>query len=93
MTVTSQMYQPYYRDGKLYLPERTVRVLMEAGLAHHTGAAAQVGIDLDAREHIDAIRSVVEKIVEQLDETSVIRSALTDPETQFMLNSRPAHSA
>jgi hypothetical protein len=92
MTYVSSELAPYFRDGLLYLPPKTVTLLVEAGLDNHIGQAALHGLNLnDQRQQIAIISQTLETALEQLEEDSQEFRALAAPETQFMLTGRRAH--
>ncbi len=89
MATDSKEYAPYFRDGLLFLPPKTVAMLIDAGLDKHTGQAALHGLDLnDHRQQIAMISKALEAALEQIEEDSSEFQTLAAPDTQFMLTGR-----
>jgi hypothetical protein len=89
MPNNTQEYAPYFREGMLYLPPRTVELLMDVGLDKQIGHAALRGLNLDDhRQEIALISRILESALENIEEDSQEFRALTDPETQFMLKGK-----
>jgi hypothetical protein len=85
-------YAPYFRNGLLYLPEKTVALLVDVGLDKAIGDAALNGLALDDhREQIARISQTLEQALAQMEEDTHAYHALTSDETQFMLTGRPAN--
>jgi hypothetical protein len=90
MYFNSLDYAPYYYDGLLYLPPKTVDLLREAGLAEEVTQAALNGLALDDdKALIGEISSALEVILEQVTDNSPIHQDLNTEETQFLLTGRP----
>jgi hypothetical protein len=88
MTNTKDL-APYFRNGLLYLPAKTVALLVDAGLDKNIGYAALHGLSLsDQRAQIGLISQALEKALSELETNTVEYSALNSPETQFMLTGR-----
>ena len=58
---------PYVKDGQMYLPERAIELLIEAGFQRDIVEAARHGLALDdEKEGLAEIRKTLEKILQQL---------------------------
>jgi hypothetical protein len=91
MTTDSKEFAPYYRNGLLYLPPKTVVLLVEAGLDKTIGQAALHGLNLnDHRQQIAMISQALEMALAQLEEDSSEFRTLNAPDTQFMLTGKRA---
>jgi hypothetical protein len=89
MTTSSQEFAPYFREGKLYLPPKTVALLVDVGLDKHIGQAALHGLNLNENhQEIALISRILENALEQIEEDSQEFRTLTAPETQFMLTGK-----
>lgn len=82
--------EPYFRNGLLYLPERTASLLVEAGLDAGIGRAAVRGLHLDDAAALAALRAAAAALLAQVEPDSPVHAALASAETQFMLTGRPA---
>ncbi|HEX2908733.1 MAG TPA: hypothetical protein VHO69_17815 [Phototrophicaceae bacterium] len=84
-------FAPYFRNGLLYLPEKTVQLLIEAGLERELAQAALTGLALDDnREQIGRINKVLEQALGQMEEDSQPFQALTTDDAKFMLTGKPS---
>ncbi len=82
-------YAPYYRNGRLYLPQKTVTLLVDVGLDQATGEAALNGLALDDhREQIARISAALEQALAQMEDDTQAYHALASDETQFMLTGK-----
>jgi hypothetical protein len=91
MTRLSPDYSPFFRDGRLYLPEKTIALLLEAGLNRDIAQAARHGLLLDEqRRQINEITRLLERVTVGLARNSDAFRTLTAPETRFMLTGWPA---
>ena len=84
---------PYYRNGLLYFPEKTVEMLLAAGMEQSVAQAAHEGLALDDDRRMNEVRRVVQVVLAQSPAESAIYAALSNPETQFMLTGNPAYNA
>jgi hypothetical protein len=90
MSLDSRAFAPYFRNGRLYLPEKTVALLMDAGLQRDVAEAATRGLALDTdRELIAEINRALEFVLTDLEEDSQEFRALTSEEAQFILTGKP----
>lgn len=90
MNLDSQAYAPFFRNGRLYLPEKTVALLMEAGLNREIAEAAMRGLALDTERHrIAEINQTLEMMLADMEEDSQEFRALTSDEAQFLLTGKP----
>ena len=91
MKLDSQAYAPFFRNGRLYLPEKTVALLIDAGLKRDVAETALRGLALDTdRQRIAEINRVLENLLTDLEEDSQEFRALTSGEAQFLLTGKPA---
>jgi hypothetical protein len=85
-------YAPYFRNGLLYLPEKTVSLLVDVGLDKATGEAALRGLALDDhREQIALISQSLEQALAQMEDDTQAYHALSSGEAQFMLTGKPVN--
>lgn len=85
-------YAPYFRNGLLFLPEKTVALLVDVGLDKTVAAAALTGLALDDnREHIAQISKALEQALAQMEEDTQAYYALTSSDAQFMLTGKPVN--
>ncbi len=90
MNLDSRAFAPYFRNGLLYLPDRTVKLLIEAGLDRDVAQAALRGLALDTeRQWIAEINRTLEIMLAEMEEDSQEFRALTTDEAQFILTGRP----
>jgi len=83
-------YAPYFRNGLLYLPQKTVTLLVDVGLDQAIGAAALGGLALDDhRDQIARISQALESALAQMEEDTQAYRALTSDQAQFMLTGKP----
>lgn len=88
-TLNSRDYAPYFRNGLLLLPEKTVDLLISAGLDDAVGKAALKGLNLvDDREEIAIISKSLEGALEKLETSSDEYHVLNSDETSFMLTGK-----
>ncbi|MEO8608611.1 MAG: hypothetical protein ABI690_12045 [Chloroflexota bacterium] len=86
-------YAPYFRNGHLYLPEKTIALLVDVGLDKAIGEAALQGLALDDhREQIALISQALEHALAQMEEDTQAYHALTSSEAQFMLTGKPVNA-
>lgn len=90
MTVQFNDYAPYFRNGRLFLPEGTIALLVEAGLDAQIGETARTGLDLgEHRAQIAVISRTLESALERMEEDSREFRALSAGDIQFMLTGKP----
>ena len=83
-------YAPFFRNGLLYLPEKTIDLLISAGLEPELAQAAQAGLALDDhRTQIARINHVLESVLAGLEASSRPFQALTSDDARFMLTGKP----
>jgi hypothetical protein len=91
MPLSINDYAPYFRNGLLYLPEKTVDLLIEAGLEKELAQAALKGLALDDhREQIGRINRVLEAALEKMEDDSHPFQALTTDDARFMMTGKPS---
>lgn len=91
MPSSSSDYAPYFRNGLLYLPEKTVGLLIEAGLEKELARAALNGLALDDhRDQIGMINRVLEAALEKMEEDSQPFRALTTEDAKFLMTGKPS---
>ncbi len=84
-------YAPFFRDGKLYLPEKTASLLIEAGLDAAIARAAKTGLALDDhRKQIAQINAILETALARMEEDTQAFQTLSSDETRFMLTGKPS---
>ncbi len=89
---TNRDYAPYFRNGMLYLPEKTVTLLIDVGLDKATAEAALRGLALDDhREEIARISAALEAVLTDMEEDTQAYMALSSDEAHFMLTGKPAN--
>lgn len=82
-----QDYAPFFREGLLFLPEPTIKLLIKSGLDSNIAQLAKHGLRLDDdRRNIGLISNQLEKSLATLSQQSRIHDQLTSPETKFMLS-------
>lgn len=92
MYLNSYEYAPYFREGLLYLPPKTVTLLCDAGLCDEAAEAALNGLALDDdRELIGQISNALETALAQLAESSPVYQVLHSQEVEFLLTGRPMY--
>ncbi len=80
-------FAPYFRNGRLYLPPKTIHLLQTAGLDDGAAQAARDGLDLDDHQHhITAISGSLAKALADLPTDTQEFRVLTSRETQFALD-------
>ena len=80
-------YAPFFREGLLYLPDTTIKLLIESGLEAQVAQLAKRGLRLDDdRSNIGIISNQLEKALAHLSQQSPIHDQLTSQETKFMLS-------
>ncbi len=90
MRSTASEYAPYFRNGLLFLPEKTVLLLIENGLDKELAQAALNGLALDDnRAQIARINRVLEEALAQMEEDSQPFRALASDESKFMMTGKP----
>jgi hypothetical protein len=91
MPMNSQDYAPYFRDGLLFLPPKTVELLVRAGLSADVAQASLNGLTLDDdRPLIGAISDKLVTVLGEIAENSHAYQQLNSQLTYFMLTGKPA---
>lgn len=91
MGINSQEYAPYFREGLLYLPEKTVHLLVACGLDEQKACAALHGLALDDdRILISEISTALENVMAQVVEHSPVYQQLNNQNAFFLLTGKPA---
>ena len=80
---------PYFRNGLLYFPEKTVCALVEVGLDSQTGYMAQRGLSLDDYISLSELSKSIDALLLQIDSSSPFFKALTSDDAYFMLTGKP----
>lgn len=79
-------YAPFFRQGRLFLPQNTISLLIDHGLDIAIAHSASDGLRLDDdRAKIGIISNTLEMVLEQLVETEIY-DQLNSVETRFMLS-------
>lgn len=86
-------FAPYFLNGLLYVPEKTVNLLIEAGLEREIGLAALDGLSLDEKERIGKISHTLENLLGSLAQGSEAYEKLSTEKVYFLLTGRPSASA
>jgi hypothetical protein len=89
--MNNQDYAPFFCEGLLFLPSKTVELLIKAGLDPRIGEAALHGLTLD--DHKALIGEISDKLVALLgtiSEDSRAYQQLNSDLTHFMLSGKPA---
>lgn len=83
-------FAPYFRNGMLFLPARTVDMLVMAGLDATIGRAALHGLALDDHKvEIAQINRVLEYLLSGMEEDTEAFQTLSSDDTYFMLTGKP----
>lgn len=72
-TYTSD-YQPYMKDGRVFLPEKTIALLIEKGLDPKVGASVRQGMTLAEVINLDDLHRTFEQIVTRLGQNQFERN-------------------
>ena len=84
-------FAPYFRNGRLYLPQKTVTLLTDAGLRTQIANNALNGLDLvDNRDQIALINQALETLLGGIEENTQEFRALNSEESRFLLTGKPA---
>jgi hypothetical protein len=89
MTAEMLSLAPYFRNGMLYFPEKTINALMEVGLEWQIGHRATRGISLDDAESLRKLSQAIDTLLTQVNCDSPFFTALTSDEAYFMLTGKP----
>jgi hypothetical protein len=89
MTAEMLSLAPYFRNGLLYFPERTIKALIEVGLEWQIGHRATRGISLDDSESLYKLSHAIDTLLGQVDCDSPFFTALTSDDAYFMLTGKP----
>jgi hypothetical protein len=82
---------PYFRNGRLYVPQRTLAMLVNAGLDRQIAEVALSGFDLDRqRNEIATVSYALENILATLEADTQEFAVLNSDETRFLLTGKPA---
>lgn len=81
--------EPYFQNGLLYFPQRTIDALVAVGLDWRIGRAAIIGLAPDDRSALDEIHQAVQIALAALEPGTPLHSALTSDTTWFMLTGLP----
>lgn len=91
MSINSHDYAPYFYNGLLYLPEKTVTLLVDAGLDESIAESALNGLALDDdRALIGKISQALERVISQVAEDTRAYQELNTQRTHFLLTGRAA---
>lgn len=92
---TSGDFAPFFSDGRLYLPEKTIDLLLSTGLDPKVAKAASRGLALDDdRGMIGQISDLLVSILNNLEETHPEAYAqLSSETTTFMLTGKPGRNS
>ena len=85
--MVSKDYEPFFREGLLFFPEITLKLLIESGMDSQIAQLAKVGLRLDEdRRYITHITEQLEKTLANLTQQSRIYEQLASQVTKFMLS-------
>lgn len=91
MSTNIHDYAPFFHNGLLYLPEKTIALLLDAGLDAETAEAARNGLALDDdRALIGEISHTLEQVISQVSEDTQAYKQLNTQEAHFLLTGRAA---
>ncbi|MEZ4669032.1 MAG: hypothetical protein R3E39_14090 [Anaerolineae bacterium] len=91
MIINYKDVAPFFRNGRLYLPMKTVEMLTDVGLSAEISQNALNGLDLaDHREQIAVISKALETLLENMEENTREFHALNSSETRFLLTGKPS---
>lgn len=80
-------YAPYFHNGKLFLPRKTVNLLLSAGLDANLAEQARQGLALDDHyAQIAIISKALEVVLRRFELERPAYEALSSSETLFMLH-------
>jgi hypothetical protein len=89
MSDSMRDFAPYFRNGLLYLPQRTVDMLIMAGLDAEIGKAALHGLALDDHKtEIAQINRTLEQLLGNMEEDTQAFQTLSSDDTHFMLTGK-----
>lgn len=89
MTSIYRELAPFFRNGRLYIPQRTIAMLANAGLDRQIAQAALGGLDLDQqRDLIATIDRALENVLATLESDTQEYVVLSSDETRFLLTGR-----
>jgi len=80
---------PYFRNGLLFFPEKTIDALMDVGLDSHIGDRAANGLSLDDDESLSQLNYAIDALLSRVDSSSPFFVALASDEAYFMLTGKP----
>ena len=80
---------PYFRNGLLFFPEKTIHALIEVGLDWQVGHRAIRGLSLDDLSSLDQLGQAIDPLLNQVDSTNPFFQALTSDDAYFMLTGKP----
>ena len=90
---SSEGYAPYFSDGKLYIPQKTVELLIQAGLDRKIAQSGLNGLALDDdKDRIGMISNALEKVLEQIAHNSSAFQQLNASDIHFMFTGKPAET-
>jgi len=83
----SQNYEPFFREGLLFFPEITLKLLVQSGLDSNIAQLAKSGLRLDEdRSYITHIHDQLEKTLTNLTHHPQLYEQLASQVTKFMLS-------
>jgi hypothetical protein len=88
--LTTRDFAPYFMNGLLYVPEKTVEMLISAGLERETGLAALDGLSLDEKERLAEISHALENLLTRMAHSSEAFQELASDEVSFILTGKPS---
>lgn len=82
-------FAPYFNNGLLYFPERTLQELVAVGLDHQVARRASRGLSLDDNASLEKLSGAIDTLLAQIDASSPYFEALTSDDAYFMLTGKP----
>ncbi len=89
MNANSRRLEPYFRNGLLYFPQRTIEALLAVGLDQNISEKALRGLALDDVHSLTQLSQAIQVFVGQVERETAIAGALTSEESHFALTGLP----
>jgi hypothetical protein len=80
---------PYFRNGLLYVPQKTIDALVNVGLDNDTAARAIMGLQLDDVDSLHQLSEAIDELLNLVEVDSPMFEALTSDESYFILTGVP----
>ncbi|MBZ0304211.1 MAG: hypothetical protein K8J31_31035 [Anaerolineae bacterium] len=82
-------FAPYFRNGLLYFPEKTIQELLAVGLDSQIARRAARGLSLDDSASLEKLSCAIDTLLSQIDASSPYFAALASDDAYFMLTGKP----